>query len=98
MPHRGALVPNRSQINRSIQGEKWGAIVHDSSVSWLAYWKDPITNSFKYVYLGEGSRVKGEADKKKYEKARELKVLHAYGAPPNSTLLETHPSHSKRLH
>lgn len=56
-----------------IEGEKWGAIVHDSSVSWLAYWKDPITNSFKYVYLGEGSRVKGEADKKKYEKARELK-------------------------
>lgn len=47
---------------------------HDRTVTWLAYWKDPIdTKSYKYVFLSPNSRFKTEADFLKYEKARDLK-------------------------
>lgn len=47
---------------------------HDNTVTWLAYWKDPIdSRSYKYVWLGANSTFKTEADLEKYEKARKLK-------------------------
>lgn len=47
---------------------------HDSTVTWLAYWHDPVSKSqFKYVWLAANSTWKAEADKQKYEKARDLK-------------------------
>lgn len=42
-------------------------------MTWLAYWKDSVTDSFKYVWLASSSRFKGEADIAKYTKAQELK-------------------------
>lgn len=37
-------------------------------------WKDSINDSFKYVWLAPSSRIKGEADLRKFETARKLKV------------------------
>jgi DNA topoisomerase-1 len=53
----------------------WKEIRHDNTVTWLAYWNDPINPKlFKYVFLAASSSWKGQSDKEKYEKARMLKV------------------------
>ncbi|KAK4254398.1 hypothetical protein QN277_009785 [Acacia crassicarpa] len=57
-----------------IPGEKWKEIKHDNTVTWLAFWNDPINPKlFKYVFLAASSSLKGQSDKEKYEKARMLK-------------------------
>ncbi|KAK9933614.1 hypothetical protein M0R45_020802 [Rubus argutus] len=57
-----------------IPGERWKEIRHDNTVTWLAFWNDPINpKEFKYVFLAASSSLKGQSDKEKYEKARKLK-------------------------
>ncbi|KAL1202991.1 DNA topoisomerase 1 alpha [Cardamine amara subsp. amara] len=56
-----------------IPGERWKEIKHDNTIACLAFWNDPITKGFKYVSLSASSSLKGQSDKKKYEKARNLK-------------------------
>ncbi|KAK8501727.1 hypothetical protein V6N12_002463 [Hibiscus sabdariffa] len=57
-----------------IPDESWKDIKHDNTVTWLAFWNDPINSKeFKYVFLGASSSLKGQSDKEKYEKARMLK-------------------------
>lgn len=54
----------------------WKEVRHDNTVTWLAYWNDPINQKeFKYVFLAASSSLKGQSDKEKYEKARLLKVI-----------------------
>ncbi|XP_039072280.1 DNA topoisomerase 1 beta-like isoform X3 [Hibiscus syriacus] len=58
----------------SIPGERWKDIKHDNTVTWLAFWNDPINpKEFKYVFLAASSSLKGQSDKEKYEKSRLLK-------------------------
>ncbi|PON40700.1 DNA topoisomerase I [Parasponia andersonii] len=57
-----------------IPGERWKEVRHDNTVTWLAFWNDPINpKEFKYVFLAASSSLKGQSDKEKYEKARMLK-------------------------
>ncbi|KAJ3680849.1 hypothetical protein LUZ60_015338 [Juncus effusus] len=57
-----------------IPGQKWREVRHDNTVTWLAYWMDPINSrEYKYVFLAASSALKGQSDKEKYEKARLLK-------------------------
>ncbi|KAK9284562.1 hypothetical protein L1049_023737 [Liquidambar formosana] len=57
-----------------IPGERWKEVKHDNTVTWLAYWNDPINpKEFKYVFLAASSSLKGKSDREKYEKARLLK-------------------------
>ncbi|KAF3444184.1 hypothetical protein FNV43_RR13874 [Rhamnella rubrinervis] len=57
-----------------IPGERWKEVRHDNTVTWLAFWNDPINpKEFKYVFLAASSALKGQSDKEKYEKARMLK-------------------------
>lgn len=55
-----------------IPGHRWGSVVHDNTVTWLAGWKDSITGGRKYVFLSAGSQFKGMSDMQKFEKARML--------------------------
>ncbi|EOA12470.1 hypothetical protein CARUB_v10025842mg [Capsella rubella] len=56
-----------------ITGESWKEVKHDNTVTWLAFWNDPINpREFKYVFLAASSALKGLSDKEKYEKARNL--------------------------
>ncbi|CAH8279750.1 unnamed protein product [Arabidopsis lyrata] len=56
-----------------IAGERWKEVKHDNTVTWLAFWVDPINQKeFKYVFLAPSSAMKGLSDKEKYEKARNL--------------------------
>ncbi|KAM0884473.1 hypothetical protein ACQ4PT_030965 [Festuca glaucescens] len=57
-----------------IHGESWKEVKHDNTVTWLAFWNDPISQKeCKYVFLAASSSLKGQSDKEKYEKARKLK-------------------------
>ncbi|KAJ4715209.1 DNA topoisomerase 1-like [Melia azedarach] len=57
-----------------VPGESWKEVKHDNTVTWLAFWNDPINpKEFKYVFLAASSALKGQSDKEKYEKARKLK-------------------------
>ncbi|XP_044473593.1 DNA topoisomerase 1 beta-like [Mangifera indica] len=57
-----------------IPRESWKEVKHDNTVTWLAFWNDPINpKEFKYVFLAASSSLKGQSDKEKYEKARKLK-------------------------
>lgn len=63
-----------AKVPEAPAGHNWKEIVHDNTVTWLAYWKENINDNFKYVFLAAGSSFKGQSDYKKFEKARELKV------------------------
>jgi DNA topoisomerase-1 len=54
-------------------GHEWGEVKNDNTVSWLAMWRENISNSVKYVRFAANSSLKGMSDFKKFEKARELK-------------------------
>jgi DNA topoisomerase-1 len=55
---------------------RWKEVKHDNTVTWLAFWSDPINpKEFKYVFLAASSSLKGQSDKEKYEKARKLHVM-----------------------
>lgn len=55
-------------------GQQWKEVRHDKTVTWLAYWKEPIAQKdFKYVWLAANSTFKSDSDLAKYEKARKLK-------------------------
>ena len=55
------------------EGHKWKEVRHDNTVTWLASWTENIQNQIKYVMLNPSSKLKGEKDMQKYEKARNLK-------------------------
>jgi DNA topoisomerase-1 len=57
-------------------GHKWADVIHDNTVTWLATWKENINGNIKYVMLAATSSLKGMSDFKKFEKARELKVIY----------------------
>jgi len=56
-----------------IEGQQWGGVIHDQTVTYIAKWIENINQSHKMVYLHASSRFKGQADMEKYEKARVLK-------------------------
>jgi len=55
-------------------GHCWGDIVHNNTVTWLAFYKDDTINTtYKYIFLAASSKFRGLSDRKKYDKARKLK-------------------------
>ncbi|EZG43121.1 putative DNA topoisomerase I [Gregarina niphandrodes] len=58
-----------------LRGHAWKDVFHDPHVTWLAFYRDTmIGTSFKYVFMGASSAVKGSKDYMKYELARQLKT------------------------
>ena len=58
----------------NIKGHKWGKIIHDTNVIWLATWKDTITNKNKYIFTSLDSFFKSKSDQDKFDLAKELKT------------------------
>ena len=56
-------------------GQQWKEVTNDNNVTWLAMWKENVNDAFKYVFLAANSSLKGQSDLKKFEKARELKLI-----------------------
>lgn len=80
---KDAEVPNPGN------GHKWGAIVHNRDVEWLASWKDEITGKIKYVWLGAHSDMKGKNDMEKFDLARKLKKKIKVIRAQNELLLDS---------
>lgn len=55
------------------KGHNWQEIVHNKEVTWLATWKENISDATKYVRFANNSSIKGQSDFKKFETARNLK-------------------------
>jgi len=62
-----------SPVPKTLEGHKWGKIIHDRNVEWLASWKDNISGKTKYVWLGNDSNLKMKNDMEKFDLARKLK-------------------------
>jgi len=52
---------------------KWGHVIHDQNVIWLASWKEEITGKNKYVFTSLDSFFKSKSDQDKFDLARQLK-------------------------
>lgn len=52
---------------------KWGDIINDNSVVWLATWKDEITGKNKYIFTSMESMFKSKSDESKFNLAKKLK-------------------------
>lgn len=63
-----------SNVPEPPEGHKWKKVQHDNTVTWLASWTENIQGQIKYIMLNPSSKLKGEKDWQKYEKARNLKT------------------------
>lgn len=76
MPEQVTInISKDSPIPPAPAGHQWGAVVYDCNVAWLATWNENVNDNHKYVQLAANSSLKGMSDFKKFEKARELKVI-----------------------
>lgn len=62
-----------AQIPAVSDGHKWGSIIHDRHVEWIASWHDNITGKIKYVWLGQHSELRNKSDLEKFDRARKLR-------------------------
>jgi len=51
---------------------KWKGVVHNHDAIWIAYWRDKLTNSYKYVLPSPKSYIRQQNDINKFEKAMKL--------------------------
>jgi DNA topoisomerase-1 len=66
-------IGKEAKIPPTLEGHKWGKIIHDRHVEWLASWKDIITGKTKYLWLGASSHFKASSDQEKFDLAKKLK-------------------------
>jgi DNA topoisomerase-1 len=50
----------------------WGGVVCEPYASWLASWKDPVSNKLKYIFIPKNTELNQENDKQKYDAAFDL--------------------------
>lgn len=71
-------IGEEAEVPKPPPGHHWAAVQHDHTVTWLAMWRDNVTDNFKYVMPAATSTIKGQSDMLKFEKARRLKskIVH----------------------
>lgn len=60
------------ELPKFLSKHKWGKIIHDNTLEWIASWKDDISGKTKYVWLGAKSDFKAKSDEHKFDMARKL--------------------------
>uniref|UniRef100_A0A914PS50 DNA topoisomerase I n=1 Tax=Panagrolaimus davidi TaxID=227884 RepID=A0A914PS50_9BILA len=53
-------------------GHRWKEIRQDNTVAWLCSWTENVLGQNKYILLSPSSKLKGEKDFEKFERARSL--------------------------
>ena len=53
--------------------KKWGEVIHDNTVEWIASWNDKVMGKRKYVWLSDTCQFKSTSDMKKFDLARKLR-------------------------
>lgn len=66
-------IGEKDKVPEPPAGHKWKAVIHNHTVTWLAFWKDNVNDDTKYVFLSPQSSFKGKSDFDKFETARSLK-------------------------
>ena len=56
-----------------MKNRKWGNIINDNKVEWVASWHDSVLGKKKYIWLSDTSDFKSTSDMKKFDLARRLK-------------------------
>nr|ANM86236.1 DNA topoisomerase 1 [Stygiella incarcerata] len=64
-----------AEVPQPPPGHEWKEVVHNRTVTWLAYWRDDILGAYKYVFLSSSSAFKTKSDYEKFETARRLKKI-----------------------
>jgi DNA topoisomerase-1 len=54
------------------RGCRWGGVVRDPTVDWVAKWRDPLTSVVKYARLGPASSAEQGSARDKFEVARRV--------------------------
>ena len=70
------LVDKQIHIDKHHKYDKWGKIIHDNTLKWLASWKDYISGKTKYVWLGAKSDFKAKSDEHKFDMARKVSKIY----------------------
>lgn len=52
---------------------KWGEIISDNTLEWIASWQNNVTEKYNYARFGKKSEFKARSDEAKYDLARILK-------------------------
>jgi len=52
---------------------KWGGVIHDNQIEWIASWQNNVTLKYNYSRFGKKSEFKMKSDIDKFDKARKLK-------------------------
>lgn len=66
-------IGKETPVPETLEGHKWGKIIHNRDVEWIACWTDNVTEKIKYVWLSHTSEFKANNDQKKFDLARKLK-------------------------
>ncbi len=61
-----------SEISK-LAKDRWGAIISDNTLEWIASWQNNVTQKYNYARFGRKSKFKMQSDEKKYDLARLLK-------------------------
>lgn len=56
-----------------IARDRWGEIISDNKLEWIASWQNNVTQKYNYARFGRKSGFKMKSDEEKYNKARILK-------------------------
>ena len=71
-PEEMTINVSRGKTPAPPPGHKWGAVIHNNTLSWTASWKDQITGKPKYINFAQAGQLKGKSDLEKFETARKL--------------------------
>ena len=77
--------------------EKWGAIISDNTLEWIASWQNNVTEKYNYARFGRKSGFKMKSDEKKYDKARLLKKKIAKIREKNEANMESNDLETRQL-
>jgi len=68
-------IGKKAVIPKPPKGHQWKQVINDDELSWIASWKDTISNDPKYIYFAAEGQIKGKSDLYKYEKARKINIF-----------------------
>ena len=87
------------ELPKFLSKHKWGKIIHDNTLEWLASWKDDISGKTKYVWLGAKSDFKAKSDEHKFDMARKLakNILEIRRANMNNIISNDVDTKTKQL-
>jgi DNA topoisomerase-1 len=69
---KDAPIP-KINIEHHMHSNKWGKVIHNNEVVWLATWTDNISGKNKYVFTSMESIFKSKSDMDKFDLAKKLK-------------------------